>query len=54
MDKALGVVRALLAAGAGYLVGKGYLDQGTADQVVGALIIIGTAAWSVISKKSPA
>ena len=50
MDKVLGVVRAILTAGAGYLVGKGLIDQGTADQIVGALIVIGTALWSWKSK----
>lgn len=50
MDKILGVVRAVLAAGAGYFVGKGYIDQGTADQIVGALVLIGTSIWSVKSK----
>lgn len=52
MDKILGVARAILAAGAGYLVGKGYIDQGVADQLVGAVIVFGTAVWSVFSKKT--
>lgn len=52
MDKILGVARAVLAAGAGYLVGKGYIDQGMADQLVGAVLLISTAIWSVVSKKT--
>ena len=51
MDKVMGVARAVLAAGAGWRVGQGYIDQGMADQVVAAVIIIGTAIWSVVSKK---
>jgi hypothetical protein len=53
MDMFLGVVRAVLAAGGGWAVGKGYVDQATADQVIGAALVIGTAGWSVWSKKKP-
>lgn len=51
MDMFLGVVRAVLAAAGGWAVGKGYVDQASADQIIGAVIVIGTAGWSVWSKK---
>lgn len=46
-----GLIRTLLAAGAGYFVGKGMLDQGTADQIVGGLTVLSVAGWSIYSKR---
>lgn len=56
MDNAviLGILRTVLAAAGGILVTKGYLDDATLQQVVGAVIAIIAAVWSVISKKSAA
>lgn len=48
-----GIIRAVLAAAAGYLAGKGVIDAGLADQLVGAGVTIGVAIWSVMSKKQP-
>lgn len=50
METVLGIVRALLAAGAGYLVGKGVIDSGTANELTGAGIVIFTAIWSALAK----
>lgn len=49
-----GVVRALLASLGGVLVSKGYIDATALEGVVGAIVVIGTTAWSVVSKKSAA
>ncbi len=49
-----GVLRAILAAGAGYLVGKGILDQAAAEQIIGGLVTVGVAAWSVWTNRKPA
>ena len=49
-----GVVRAVLAAGGGYVVGKGIVDQSTVNDVIGALGILFAAGWSVASKKKAA
>ena len=46
-----GVVRAVLSALGGYLVGKGILDANTMTQLVGAGATIAVAVWSVISNK---
>lgn len=49
-----GVVRALLGALGGWVVQKGWIDEETLTQVVGALIVIATAAWSIWAKRSAA
>ena len=50
METILGIVRALLAAGAGFLVGKGYVDSETANELTGALLVVFTGVWSVLAK----
>lgn len=49
-----GIVRTVLAAGAGFLVAKGYGDIETWNSIIGGLIVIGTGAWSVLQKKKAA
>ena len=46
-----GVVRTLAAAGFGVLVGKGYIDNQTANDLAGAAGVIAIAVWSVLSKR---
>jgi hypothetical protein len=53
-DQVGGVIRAILAAIAGYAAGKGLINAGMADQLVGAGVTIGVAIWSVFSKKPAA
>ena len=48
-----GIVRAIVAAVGGYLVGKGLADAETAAAVSGAVATIAVAVWSVLSKKKP-
>lgn len=50
-EQLAGVLRALLATGAGYAVAKGKLDPTTAETLVGAVTVLGTIAWSVKSKR---
>jgi len=48
-----GVIRAVLAALAGYLAGKGLDITGLlTPEVTGALATVGVAVWSVFSKKN--
>lgn len=54
MDIILGLVRHVLTAVGGILVAKGFIDETTLTQVVGAVITIGGAVWSVLAKKAPA
>lgn len=49
-----GIVRTVLAAGSGYVVAKGWVDDATYQAVLGALGTIFVAAWSVSSKKPAA
>lgn len=46
-----GVVRTVLAAVGGVLVGKGYIDSETAVSLAGAIATIAVAVWSVKSKR---
>lgn len=51
-DMIWGVVRAVLAAGGGYFVGSGFLDQSTMNEIIGALGVLFAAGWSIYSKKA--
>jgi hypothetical protein len=46
-----GIARTLLACAGGILVARGYLDNATMVALSGALVTIGTGAWSIISKR---
>ena len=48
-----GIVRAIVAAVGGYLVGKGFADAETVAALAGAAATIGAAVWSVLAKKKP-
>lgn len=50
-NEVYGVVRTILAAVGGVLVGKGYIDSETAVALAGAIATIAAAAWSVKSKR---
>jgi O-antigen/teichoic acid export membrane protein len=52
-EQIAGIVRAVVAAVGGYLVGKGFADAETVAAVGGALATIAVAIWSVRSKKKP-
>lgn len=56
MDSATvgGILRTILAALGGILVTKGYTDEATVQTVVGGVITVGTAIWSVIQKQNAA
>ena len=48
-----GVIRAILAAVAGYLAGKGVDITGLlSPEVTGAMATVGVAVWSVFSKRA--
>jgi hypothetical protein len=50
-DQVFGLVRTIVAAVAGFLAGKGYLDASMVEGVAGAVATITVAVWSVASKK---
>ena len=49
-DMVSGLVRHVLTLGAGYLVAKGYFDQGVADSAIAAVMTLIALTWSVKSK----
>ena len=53
-EQIAGIVRAIAAAGGGYLVGKGFLDEQTAAALSGAVVTLAVAVWSVMSKRPAA
>jgi hypothetical protein len=53
-EQIAGIVRAVVAAIGGYLVGKGITDAETVAAVAGAAATVAVAVWSVLSKKKPA
>ena len=46
-----GIVRALVSAAGGYLVGQGLIDAQTMMTVGGAITTLAVAVWSIYSKK---
>lgn len=50
METILGLVRHALTFGGGYLVAKGYLDDASVNELVGAITAIVGIVWSGISK----
>ena len=52
-EQIAGIVRAVVAAVGGYLVGKGRADAETVAAVGGALATLAVAVWSGLSKKKP-
>ena len=59
MDKIFGIARAALAAGGGFLVATGYMDESTVqsasggmEAIIGGIMTLATAFWSWQSKKA--
>jgi hypothetical protein len=50
-EQIAGIVRAVVAAIGGYLVGKGIADAETVAAVAGAVATIAAAVWSVLAKR---
>lgn len=52
MEQIAGILRTILAAGGGWLVSQGYLDNATMMSIVGAVVTLMTAGWSVWAKRA--
>lgn len=50
-DMILGLLRHALTAGGGVLVAKGVVDDGTLQTIIGAVVTLAGAAWSVADKR---
>lgn len=48
-QQTLGVVRHVLTAGGGYAVGKGYIDESIAMELVGVITTVVGIVWSWLS-----
>lgn len=46
-----GLVRHFLTVGAGWLIGRGVLDDATGQQLVGAVMALIGVGWSWLAKK---
>ena len=53
-DQLAGIIRAIVSALGGYLVGRGITDAGTVTAVAGAAATIGVAVWSAFTNSSQA
>jgi len=53
-EQVLGVVRHILTFGGGIVVSRGMLDEATMTAVVGAVITIGGALWSILAPEKAA
>ena len=51
-EMAAGILRHILTFGGGLVVTKGYLDEATMTQVIGAIVTIAGAVWSIWAKKT--
>lgn len=45
-EKVMGVIRHILTFGGGYVTARGWLDEGTVTELVGAAVTIVGVAWS--------
>lgn len=52
IDMVWGLARHALTFGGGYVVAKGWLDEATMNEVVGAVMTIVGAGWSLHQKKA--
>jgi hypothetical protein len=50
MKALLPLIRHALTVGAGFLIAKGTVDEGTANEAVGALMTLIAVVWSYVEK----
>jgi len=50
-DKILGILRHVLTFGGGILVTKGIFDEAIASEIIGSVLTLVGAVWSVVDKK---
>lgn len=49
-EQVLGIVRHSLTFFGGLVVAKGYADEATVTQIVGSVVTLAGAVWSILSK----
>lgn len=50
-EQALGILRHTLTFVGGIVVAKGYVDNGTLTEIIGGIMTLAGAVWSVLDKK---
>lgn len=50
MEKILGIARTVLSFGGGWLASRGFITEDLVEPLVGAIVTIGVAVWSVLAK----
>lgn len=53
-DTILGIIRHVLTFAGGILIAKGVADDATVTELIGGIITVIGAVWSILSKKKPA
>jgi len=53
-DQVLGLLRHVLTFGGGFMVTNGIFDEAGLSQVIGAVITLAGAVWSILDKKKAA
>lgn len=51
MEKTLGIIRHILSFAGGIIVTKGYVSDTFIEEIIGGVITIIGAVWSVLAKK---
>lgn len=51
-EQVLGIIRHTLTFLGGIAIAKGLIDEGTATEVIGAVLTLTGAIWSIVSKKA--
>lgn len=49
-DQVLGVARHVLTFAGGFLVVKGYLDEGLLSELIGGVLALAATIWSIVDK----
>lgn len=52
-ETVLGVIRHILTFVGGYMVAKGIIDEAASVELIGGLVTVIGAVWSIFSKKKP-
>ena len=49
-EQVLGVVRHVLTFGGGFVVAKGWIDESMLPELIGAIVTVVGAVWSIVAK----
>lgn len=53
-DQIQSIIRTLLTSGGAYLVTKGIINNGQLQEIIGAILALGSVAWSLWQKRESA